>query len=61
MAEKTAALAGWVAYLQRKSGGDVAHIQGRNAKRWAVRNTLEQGANRVLRMPASDAPTCEHR
>ena len=29
MAEKTAALAGWVAYLQRKAGGNVAQIKGR--------------------------------
>ena len=33
MAEKTAALAGWAAYLQRKSGGNVAHIHGKTRRR----------------------------
>jgi integrase len=33
MAEKTAALAGWVAYLNRKSGGNVAQIHGKTRRR----------------------------
>lgn len=33
MLEKAAALAGWVAYLHRKAGGNVAHIHGRTRRR----------------------------